>query len=403
MAGEKIYAEATPHHLLLNLGDVNASEENKLLLRTKPEIKTEDDNRALWEGIMDGTIDTIGTDHAPHLKSEKLKKLTFGMPGVESSLEMMLRAFKDGKIELSKIVEIMCENPARIFGFENKGKLEVGYDGDLVIVDLDNESKIEGSEIVSKAGWSPYVGRNRGGRVMKTILRGNLVYSANLDDYGCLKNEFYNMIGREIDMRNGEKLVAKCLLEVGAVKLNVKEPFTFVSGIKSPIYCDNRMMIGFPKERAIIVDQFIEKLKEKDFDLVAGTATAGIPWAAFIAERLGCPMSYIRGKKKDHGTGKQIEGAEVKGKKVIVIEDLISTGGSSIKAAQAVLDEGALSVEVISIFSYGFKKAIANFAEKGISWGSLSNFAVLLEVAHGMEILDSTDLNSVEIEKFLEN
>ena len=177
------------------------------------------------------------------------------------------------------------------------------------------------------------------------------------------------------------KDVAKSLLSTGAVKLNVKEPFTFVSGIKSPIYCDNRQMIGYPVERQVVVDEFIKKLSEKDFDVVAGTATAGIPWAAFIAQLMNKPMSYIRGEKKAHGAGRQIEGADFEGKKVIVIEDLISTGGSSIKAVEAARNEGAKEVEVLAIFSYEFDKAYKNFGEKNIKWETLSNFTALLELA----------------------
>lgn len=178
-----------------------------------------------------------------------------------------------------------------------------------------------------------------------------------------------------------EKKVAKSLLSTGAVKLNVKEPFTFVSGIKSPIYCDNRKMIGYPAERTVVVEEFVKKLSEKDFDVVAGTATAGIPWAAFIAQAMNKPMSYIRGEKKAHGAGRQIEGAELAGKKVIVIEDLISTGGSSIKAVEAARNEGAESVEIMAIFSYEFDKAYTNFGEKNINWETLSNFTALLELA----------------------
>lgn len=109
--------------------------------------------------------------------------------------------------------------------------------------------------------------------------------------------------------------VAQALLNVGAVRLNVAEPFTFTSGIKSPIYCDNRKMIGSVEERNIIIEGFIELLKGLDFDVVAGTATAGIPWAAFIADRINKPMAYIRSKPKDYGAGKQIEGPDVEGKK----------------------------------------------------------------------------------------
>jgi len=177
------------------------------------------------------------------------------------------------------------------------------------------------------------------------------------------------------------KDVANSLLSVGAVKLNVKEPFTFVSGIKSPIYCDNRKMIGYPEERNIVVDGFIDILKNKSFDIIAGTATAGIPWAGFIAERLNVPMAYIRSAKKDHGAGQQIEGADFQGKKVIVIEDLISTGGSSIKAVQASREAGAKEVEVVAIFSYEFPKAIENFKEANVKLENISNFTTLIELA----------------------
>ena len=180
---------------------------------------------------------------------------------------------------------------------------------------------------------------------------------------------------------NRAKEVAKSLLKTGAVKLNVKEPFTFVSGIKSPIYCDNRKMIGYPEERKVVIDEFVKKLSEMDFDVVAGTATAGIPWAAFIAMAINKPMSYIRGEKKKHGAGRQIEGADFEGKKVIVIEDLISTGGSCIKAVEAARNEGAKEVEVMAIFSYEFDKAYENFEKENIKWQTLSNFSALLELA----------------------
>lgn len=185
-----------------------------------------------------------------------------------------------------------------------------------------------------------------------------------------------------------EKNIAKSLLGTEAVRLSVKEPFTFVSGIKSPIYCDNRKMIGFPKERQVVVDAFIEVLKEKEFDIIAGTATAGIPWAAFIAQEMNVPMAYIRGEKKAHGAGRQIEGAEFEGKKVIIIEDLISTGGSSIKAVAAAREAGATEVEVLAIFSYEFDKAYKNFEQDHIPWMTLSKFASLINVATQEKYID---------------
>lgn len=187
------------------------------------------------------------------------------------------------------------------------------------------------------------------------------------------------------------KNIANVLLETSAVKLNVQEPFTFVSGIKSPIYCDNRYVIGFENHRKIIVDAFIDLIRDKDFDIIAGTATAGIPWASFIAYELNKPLCYIRSEKKEHGRGKQIEGADCNGKKIILIEDLISTGSSSIKALEAAKNEGALDVEIISIFSYEFKKAEENF--KNIKFKSLSNFSTLIELAREKKYLSDNDAN----------
>lgn len=188
-----------------------------------------------------------------------------------------------------------------------------------------------------------------------------------------------------------EIIVAKALLKTEAVKVNVKELFTFVSGIKSPIYCDNRKVIGFPKEREEIVESFLELLSTEKVDVIAGTATAGIPWASFIAQRLNIPMAYIRGEKKAYGAGRQIEGADLNGKDVIIIEDLISTGGSSIKAVIAAREAGAKKVKVISIFSYNFRSAFENFSKNGIEWKSISNFDVLIEVAKQQGYLSEED------------
>ena len=176
-----------------------------------------------------------------------------------------------------------------------------------------------------------------------------------------------------------EEKVAKALFDVKAVKINVKEPFTFASGIKSPIYCDNRYILGFSDERDIIVESFVERI-DKDTDVIAGVATAGIPWAAFIADRMKKQLCYIRNKPKDHGAGKQIEGAEVKGKKVTVIEDLITTGKSSLIAVDVLQKEEVKELEVKSIFSYGFKSAEENYAKYNCKFSSLSNFDILIKI-----------------------
>lgn len=189
--GMKIYGETTPHHLFLNIENIN--ENNKMLLRMKPELKEKRDNEALWKAIKDGTIDTIGTDHAPHLITEKLAKLTFGIPSVEHSLELMLKKVKDSSIDLKLLTKIMSENPAKIFGIKNKGILKEGYDADFVIIDLNDESEITKEEIITKASWSPYVEFRRSGRVLMTILRGNIVYK-----YDSKTDIFYTGFGKEI-------------------------------------------------------------------------------------------------------------------------------------------------------------------------------------------------------------
>ena len=189
-SGMIIYGEATPHHLFLNTEDVNKNDRNKMLLRMKPELRNKSDNNALWNAILDGTVDTIGTDHAPHLISEKLEKLTFGIPSIEHSLELMLKKVNDNTIDLKLLSKIMSENTSKIFGIKNKGLLKEDYDADLIIIDLNDNSEIEEKDIITKSGWSPYIGFKRGGKVLTTIVRGNIVYNK-----GIFTNKF---LGREI-------------------------------------------------------------------------------------------------------------------------------------------------------------------------------------------------------------
>lgn len=190
-SGMKIYGEAALHHLFLNTSDIN--EKNKMLLRMKPELKEKSDNEALWKAIKDKTIDTIGTDHAPHLLTEKLEKLTFGIPSIEHSLELMLKKVKDSTIDFKLLTKIMSENSSKIFGIKNKGILKEGYDADFVIIDLNDESEIIEKEIITKSAWSPYIGFKRGGRVLMTILRGDIVYKKDNS-----KDIFYSGLGKEI-------------------------------------------------------------------------------------------------------------------------------------------------------------------------------------------------------------
>ncbi|MFY0545325.1 orotate phosphoribosyltransferase [Brevibacillus sp. H7] len=179
------------------------------------------------------------------------------------------------------------------------------------------------------------------------------------------------------------KQIAAHLLEIGAVHLRPEQPFTWTSGIKSPIYCDNRVTMSHPAVRRQIAEAFAAAIRERfpHAEVIAGTATAGIPHAAWVAELLNLPMIYVRDKAKGHGRQNQIEGVLGEGQKVIVIEDLISTGGSSLKAAEAVKAEGGDVLGVVAIFTYQFAAAESLFADAGVPCTTLSNYSALLEVA----------------------
>lgn len=180
-----------------------------------------------------------------------------------------------------------------------------------------------------------------------------------------------------------EEAVAKILLKVKAVTLSPKKPYTYASGIKSPIYCDNRMLLSYPDERSKIVDYFIEIIKTNKIkaDIIAGTATAGIPWAAWIADKLHKPMVYVRSSQKEHGKGNQIEGKVEQGKRVLLVEDLISTGGSSLEAVQALRNAGVVVEQCVAIFTYELIKAQQRFQEAHCKLITLSNFSKLVDVA----------------------
>ena len=172
-----IYAEVTPHHLFLNTEIRESTERNKMLLRMKPELREKSDNEFLWEAINRGEIDTIGTDHAPHLISEKLEKITFGMPGVETSLALMINAFNERKISLEMIQKLMCENPAKIMKIEKRGKLEEGFFADIIVVDTQKEWIVAVDDTIeSKCGWTPYENWELKGKNTLTIVNGEIVY-----------------------------------------------------------------------------------------------------------------------------------------------------------------------------------------------------------------------------------
>ena len=192
--------------------------------------------------------------------------------------------------------------------------------------------------------------------------------------------------------------IAQSLLEIKAVTLSPDDPYTWSSGIKSPIYCDNRVTLAYPEIRENIYQGLIQLIKEhaQDAEIISGTATAGIPHAAFVADQLKLPMSYVRSKSKGHGKGNQIEGALSKGKKVVVIEDLISTGGSSINAVEALIEDGAEVLGVFAIFTYGIDKAEEAFKAIDVPFYTLSNYDELISVAEKEGYIENKDIKTLK-------
>ena len=180
-----------------------------------------------------------------------------------------------------------------------------------------------------------------------------------------------------------QKLIAKDLLSIKAVFFRPEEPFTWASGIKSPVYCDNRLTLTAPKVRCDVENGLVSLIKENypEVEVIMGTSTAGIAHAAIVGHIMGMPMGYVRSGAKDHGRQNQIEGKLEKGQKVVVVEDLISTGGSVIEVVNVLRDAGADVLGVVSIFTYGMKKGLDRLNEANIKNISLTNFDVIAEVA----------------------
>ena len=187
-----------------------------------------------------------------------------------------------------------------------------------------------------------------------------------------------------------EKAVAEKLLQVGAVKLSPAEPFTWASGWKSPIYCDNRKVLSFPYVRDFIKSEMCNVIFEQfgEADMLAGVATAGIPWGAMAADQLKLPYIYVRPKPKEHGLGNQIEGAYEPSNKILVIEDLISTGKSSLQVVDVLRKAGLQVIGMVSIFNYGFNIADEAFQKANVPFKSLTNYASMIDLAVEKGIVD---------------
>ena len=184
-------------------------------------------------------------------------------------------------------------------------------------------------------------------------------------------------------MKSNEKAVAEKLLQVQAVKLNVEKPFTWASGWKSPIYCDNRKVLSYPYVRDFIKSELCSVIFDRfpEAGALAGVATAGIAWGAMAADQLKLPYMYVRPKPKEHGMGNQIEGSFEPGQKVLVIEDLISTGKSSLQVCDVLKTAGMEVIGMVSIFTYGFPEATVAFNKAGVELCSLTNYEVLINLA----------------------
>ena len=195
-----------------------------------------------------------------------------------------------------------------------------------------------------------------------------------------------------------KRLIAEDLLRIGAVFLRPEDPFTWASGIKSPIYCDNRLTLTAPDVRLDVEESLAATIKEKfpGAEVLMGTATAGIAHAAITAHLMGLPMGYVRSGAKDHGRGNQIEGRLEPGQKVVVVEDLISTGGSCIDTVNVLREAGAEVLGVISIMTYGMKKGIDRMAEAGIEWVSLTNFDEVIAAAADNGYISADDISRLK-------
>jgi orotate phosphoribosyltransferase len=199
-------------------------------------------------------------------------------------------------------------------------------------------------------------------------------------------------------MKKIDKSIAELLLQCNAIKLSPEKPFQWASGWKSPIYCDNRKTLAYPEVRNAIKYSFVDLIKEKflSTEAIAGVATGAIAQGALVADMLKLPFMYVRSEAKGHGLENLIEGNPVKRQKVVIIEDLISTGGSSLKALNALRDYGCEVLGMVAIFSYGFQKATDNFLRAGCTLYTLSNYEVLIQTAMEQGYVSGDNLNTLQ-------
>lgn len=204
-------------------------------------------------------------------------------------------------------------------------------------------------------------------------------------------------------MNNSETKIAVSLLQIKAIKLQPSNPFTWASGWKSPIYCDNRKTLSYPAIRSFICDSFVDLIKAKypEVEVIAGVATGAIAHGMLVADRMNLPFIYVRSSAKEHGLGNQIEGFYQPGQKVVVVEDLISTGGSSLKAVKALREAGCEVLGMVAIFTYQFQKSVDAFVEANCALDTLSNYSVLVDTAVKEDFIKTADMETLK--KWREN
>lgn len=197
---------------------------------------------------------------------------------------------------------------------------------------------------------------------------------------------------------NYREKIAQSLLQINAIQLEPSNPFVWASGIKSPIYCDNRKILSYPKVRKLVRDAFVSQIKGLygEVDYIAGVATGAIAHGMLVADALNLPFVYVRSEAKGHGMQNLIEGDVVPGKRVVVIEDLVSTGGSSVKAVEALRERGLKVLGLIAIFTYGFKRAFDTFNDVNCKWSVLTDYNTLMNIAVEEEMLDRADMSVLE-------
>ena len=394
-SGKPYYLEVCIPHLFLTNNDYI---EKNGFAKIKPSLSVKKDQDALWDAIQDGTIDVIATDHAPHTIHEKSSENPpFGLPGVQLRLPLLLNEVNRGKITLRKLIELTAENPGEIFGMKNKGKIEVGYDADLVIIDLDKEKIVTSEEQLSKCSWSPYQGWKLKGWPVMTIVQGNIVYT-NGNIISTFKGKEVEFGDNVKNMKDKSEKFNLNFFNEFMLKNNTLQIYdnqiNLVSGRKTYMYANCRNLLNTVGKIDQLTDFILDFVEDNNIKI---DYFFGVPEGA---TKLGDILNYKMGKRNNNvnqclviGRGKPKEHGMVKDKyfigdakendKVIVVEDVTTTGGSLLKTIDKLKEFNIKVVAVIVLFDRMQKtedgKSVGEkIAEAGVEFLSLTNASLLL-------------------------